>query len=252
MQNRLKGSEFLLKWLITPFAILTVISLISSFFIVNQNYYITLQGLLLNLGVTFLGIIITISYVNWILNEHENKKWKDVQININDRVKRLLISTTTTFRMHFGFSKDVYSSDFLESFDALDSYSDVSPELCEEIININENILKPVVSSKIRNMNQDEWFRLTKGLEILQKLIVRIIDLFANKIEPNVLADLLRIEDEVEEILNTHHTFPDFYGVPDYKIPASALKNKDRLYGKMEKHVDNIISLTVKLMNELN
>jgi hypothetical protein len=255
MINQLKNSEFLLKRLVLPLAVLAIFSIIVSFFIIKQDFYITWKALFMNLGVTFLGIIITLSYVNWILNEHENRKWKDVQISIHNRIKRYLIGTIITFRVSFGFDLNVYSSDFIESFDLTDSYTDISPELCEEIINIGENVLRPVISSSIKSMNQQEWIQFAKNVEVLQKEIVRIVDLFlfANKIEPKLFSDLLQIEDEIDAFIKFYYAVPNFYGLPDEKISnKKALKYKTHLYDNMEKYTDNIISLTVGLIKKMD
>jgi len=251
----IKDSEFLLKRLVLPLAIFSIISLITSFLIIKQSFYITWKSLFLNLGVTSIGIIITLSYVNWILNEHENKKWKDVQISIHNRIKRYLIGTIITFRVSFGFDMKVYSTDFMETFDLTDTFTDVSPELCEEIINIGENILKPVISSYIHNMNQEEWYQLAKNIEVLQKEIVRIVDLFlfANQIEPKIFSDLLQIEDEIEAFIKFYYAIPNFYGMPEEQIKnEKALKNKTQVYDNMEKYLDNIITLTVGLMKKMD
>jgi hypothetical protein len=251
----IKDSEFLLKRLVLPLAVLAVISLLVSFLIIKQSFYITWKSLFLNLGVTSIGIIITLSYVNWILNEHENKKWKDVQISIQNRIKRYLIGTIITFRVSFGFDLDVYSSEFMEKFDLTDTFTDVSPERSEETINIGENVLRPVISSNIKNMNQEEWYQLTKNIEVLQKEIVRIVDLFlfANQIEPKIFSDLLQIEDEIEAFIKFYYAIPNFYGMPDEQITnKKAYKNKTHLYNNMEKYIDNIITLTVGLMKKMD
>ena len=251
----IKDTEFLLKRLVLPLAVLAVISLLVSFLIIKQSFYITWKSLFLNLGVTSIGIIITLSYVNWILNEHENKKWKDVQISIQNRIKRYLIGTIITFRVSFGFDLDVYSSEFMEKFDLTDTFTDVSPERSEETINIGENVLRPVISSNIKNMNQEEWYQLTKNMEVLQKEIVRIVDLFlfSNQIEPKIFSDLLQIEDEIEAFIKFYYAIPNFYGMPDEQITnKKAYKNKTHLYNNMEKYIDNIITLTVGLMKKMD
>ena len=251
----IKDSEFLLKRLVLPLAVLAVISLLVSFLIIKQSFYITWKSLFLNLGVTSIGIIITLSYVNWILNEHENKKWKDVQISIQNRIKRYLIGTIITFRVSFGFDLDVYSSEFMEKFDLTDTFTDVSPERSEETINIGENVLRPVISSNIKNMNQEEWYQLTKNIEVLQKEIVRIVDLFlfANQIEPKIFSDLLQIEDEIEAFIKFYYAIPNFYGVPDKQITnKKVLKSKTHLYKNMEKYIDNMIMLTIGLMKKMD
>jgi len=143
----------------------------------------------------------------------------------------------------------------MESFDLTDSYTDVSPEFCEEIINIGEDVLRPVINSSIKNMNQEEWFQFTKNVEVLQEEIVRIVDLFlfANKIEPKLFSDLLQIEDEIDAFIKFYYAVPNFYGVPDEKITnKEALKYKSHLYDNMGKYLDNIISLTVGLLAKMD
>ncbi len=96
-------------------------------------------------------------------------------------------------------------------------------------------------------MNQEEWYQLAKNIEVLQKEIVRIVDLFlfANQIEPKIFSDLLQIEDEIEAFIKFYYAIPNFYGVPNEQITnKKALKSKTHLYKNMEKYIDNIIMLT--------
>jgi hypothetical protein len=91
--------------------------------------------------------------------------------------------------------------------------------------------------------------------EVLQKEIVRIVDLFlfANKIEPKLFSDLLQIEDEIDAFIKFYYAVPNFYGLPDEKISnKKALKNKSDLYDNMGKYIDNIISLTVGLIKKMD
>ena len=143
----------------------------------------------------------------------------------------------------------------MKTYDLTNTFTDVSPELCEQIINIGENVLRPAIHSNINNMNQEEWYQLAKNIEVLQKEIVRIVDLFlfANQIEPKIFSDLLQIEDEIEAFIKFYYAIPNFYGMPNEQITnKKALKNKTQLYKNMETYIDNIIMLTVGLMNKMD
>lgn len=249
--NQLNISGFLLKRLIIPLLLLASIFIIISFFIINQSFKITWQELFLNLGVTFLGIIITVSYVNWILNEHENKRWNDVHINIDNRIRGFLVGTITTFREGFGIGIEAFSDDFNNSIDLFDTNTGVSTVTCKEIINIGENILIPSISSSITNLNRREWLDFMKKIQLLQETLIRLVDLFSNKIEPNTFSKLLKIEDEIAEVLRIYTLLSDYYGVPDENIPPNALKYKPDIYRKMKVHMENIISLDVELMKKM-
>lgn len=254
---KIKDSEYLIKMLVLPLAIFSFMLLLVSFFIFNLNFYSTLQDFMLNLGVTFIGIIITVSYVNWILNKHENKKWLDVQVNIHYRIKKFLEGTISTFRLNFGFGLEVFPPNFFDKYDmikegmGLYKYTDNQKEIFKEVINVGENVIKPEIGSKIRSMDQKQWILFAKYFVEGQERLIRIIDLFGNKIEPELFSDLLLLEDSINVYLEFYGAFPDFFGVPDSNIPPKALKHKKELYDNMKLSITNILSVTLRLMKKM-
>jgi hypothetical protein len=74
--------NFLLKWLVLPLSILTVSFLVLA-------YITPWQGLFINLSTTFLGILITVFYVNIILHEHDKQRWSGVTNHVYKEIEKL-------------------------------------------------------------------------------------------------------------------------------------------------------------------
>lgn len=72
--------NFLIKRLIIPLLLLAILSLVLS-------YFLPWQGLFINLFTTFLGILITVFYVDKILSEHDRQRWAGVTSRVNKRIE---------------------------------------------------------------------------------------------------------------------------------------------------------------------
>lgn len=86
------GAAWDLKWLATrrylfwatalPMAALTAISLSLSFLITD----VWTQGVLIGMTGTWIGVLVTVFYVEFVLQEHENKRWNTVEIAISVQI----------------------------------------------------------------------------------------------------------------------------------------------------------------------
>src|SRR5687768_1584261 len=65
---------YLTRWIVLPSLLFTIAAFIWSAFAEGW-----LQGLLIELGATSLGILVAISYVDEVRRRHEEAEWKDVR-----------------------------------------------------------------------------------------------------------------------------------------------------------------------------
>jgi hypothetical protein len=234
-------SKYLLKELIAPLLLSSIASLLLA-------YYCSWQGFFVNLGTTFFGILITFVYVDTIIQRHERKQWAEAKERIYLRIEQLGFITVTKCRISFGFGIDIFVKSPLGA-------ERVIEEMRPEIVRIAENILIPAVASKIDKYNQTDWKNFVERMQSIWQSIDRSIELFGNKLDPKVLAILLDMQDRASSIITSYITWPDILGVPDNRLPVSkiisSVKHKQALYNIATKNVRDLLSLAVKLIQEL-
>ncbi|MCK4798637.1 MAG: hypothetical protein KAT05_14765, partial [Spirochaetes bacterium] len=84
MKNRLVP-DLLIEILI----IIALLLLIGYFSLSNSSKW---EGLLLNLATAIIGIVITLKFVDVIINKYESKKWLKLNTKILDQLVEILIS----------------------------------------------------------------------------------------------------------------------------------------------------------------
>ncbi len=232
-------SNYLWKRLVIPFSILVLASLIIAKFV-------QWQGIFVNLAATFIGILLTVLYVDYILKQHEKGRWAAAEFLINRRIERFAIVTSTQFRLVFGFKSDIYDRN-------INMENPSSRRL--EIIRINENLLLPSVSNKIQNLNQEDWKKLARQMQITWEMGDKLYEVFGNRLDPLIVSSILSIQDEIESVFNYYRIWPDILGVPDEELPVSRktdiTKDKRAMEDNITKHVNNILLKSTELLRNL-
>lgn len=88
---RIKEQFYLIRLVAVPMAVLAILCFVLAA-LTNGVW----QGGLIELGATWLGVLVTVFYVEVILERQEARRWGDVERLITDRVKRTALSRTTT------------------------------------------------------------------------------------------------------------------------------------------------------------
>jgi len=94
-------SEFLRRRLVWPLSAAAVLCF-------GLATLIPAGGLFVNLGTTFVGILLTIGYVDIILTEHQRIRWAGALLRIGSRLDNFATIASSQFRIAFGFKPDVY------------------------------------------------------------------------------------------------------------------------------------------------
>lgn len=236
-------SKYLWKRLVIPLALFSLFFALFALTIPSENPW---QGICANLAVTFIGILLTVMYVDYILKQQEKGRWAGAKSLINRRIERFAIVASTQFRLAFGYSSDIYKRDI-----------DMNDPLIrrKEIIRINENILLPSLNNKIQKLDHADWKKLAKQLQLYWEGGEKLYEVFGNRIDPEIVTSILGIQDEIESILILYSTWPDIIGVPDEKLPFSTKtdlrKNKSALENLISEHVNKILRLSSQLLLKL-
>ena len=98
------------KYLFTRLVLLLSVLAIAAFVL---GYFFPWQGLFINFFTTFIGILITVFYVDLILHEHEKLQWAGVTSRIHVRIERIANLTISTTGVIFITSGELYRPDIL-------------------------------------------------------------------------------------------------------------------------------------------
>jgi hypothetical protein len=212
------------------------------------TYFFPLQGLFINLGTTFIGILLTVFYVDWILGEHEKKRWAQVQHRIDERITRFANHAVSEFRSAFRYGTEILNTSVFGSADPKPARA--------EIARIAENILIPSAPTKIEGMNQSDWKRLSANLSLLVQTADQLIALYGDKLDPNIFSLIVEIQEKANGILSNYSVFPDIFGVPDEQLPVpskgSAIEHKRYLNKSAANEAQELLTHAASLLRKLS
>jgi len=199
----------LIKTLIIPLIIASAISIIIAFII-------PWQGLFVGLATTFIGILITIIYVDWILRVNEKKKWENVHFRLDMELTRFGIIAINEFRTAFNIGSEIVMS--------IDFSNPII--MRKEMAQMAKIILVPNAGKKVLEMNQSDWNNLSNNLITVINEADRLINLFGNRMDPEIFSLVLEIREKALRIQSMYSLVPNLLGVSDKDLPISQKTHK--------------------------
>lgn len=209
--------------------------------------FVPWQGFFVNLAATFVGILVTVLYVDYIIKQHERERWAQAKALIEKRILNFATLTVTHFRLAFGIS---YHAVNKETIDINNPSS-----LAREMIRLAQNILLPSVDSDTRKLEKEDWSKLIKQLRITWEVAERLCSVFGSRIEPEKLSLILEIQDDIWGIVSFYSTYPDVIGIPDDKLPPikghSSISEKRAMETVISKYIKTALDRTVLLLKTI-
>jgi len=164
-----------------------------------------LNGLFTNLATTFLGILLTVCYVDYILRRHDKERWAATTARIESRIQSFAEITSASFRTAFHIDYHV-----IRMWKMGERRSART-----EIIRLIREVLLPQVDAKVPAIDQKGWTSLRAQLKQIVPWLDHLITAFGNRLDPEVFSLILKIEDHINNIWGFTKTFFDAIGVPD-------------------------------------
>ncbi len=231
-------SGFLWKKLIIPLSIGTTILFVLA-------VCIPWRGLFVNLTTTFLGILITICYVDFVLKQHNKERWAQTMVQIESRIQRFAIVSVTQFRVAFKIGPGVINKAVMDINDP--------SSIRKEIIRVIERELLPFVENGVHNMDKKDWLSLVRQLQLMREWADRLVAAHGNHIDPLLYSLIMKIGDETDGLLTFYATYPDVIGVPDSELHMSSSKaEKLGMEKVISFHVKDILESSASLMGWMN
>lgn len=237
--------DFLWRKLVIPLVIIAIIFLILAVFI-------PWRGLFTNLATTFLGILITICYVDFILREHETRRWAQAMTLIKKRIDTFANVCSSQFRTAFKISFNIFDEEALDQALDIDNPSGIR----REMIRVTENIIMPSVVAGVHKLTQEDWIKLVRQLQLTYERGDRLCLAYGNRINPECFSLIMKVQDEINSILGLYSILPDVIGVPDDDLPlkktGSAKADKRAMEKIISSKIKNILESAVSLLRKLD
>ncbi len=193
--------HFLLVGLVAPLAVASTVLILVSFR-ASEPW----RSLLINLAAGLLGSMITVLYVEKVIQRNEREEWTKVLGHVGKQVNILANGTTTSLRLALGLRMPRPSADDVEV--VRDPH-----RMREMMINLIENQLLPQIS-QLAEMNQKDWKTFATNMQSSVADTERILSLFSRNLDPTTMGLILDIHEGARTLLLDYMTWPDLLGVP--------------------------------------
>lgn len=173
------------------------------FYSFYPNQYNNLE---LNLGTELLGISIAIGGIDWVIRRNNQKKW--------EKTTNLILNEISIFNNRY----NTIVRDFLSLTSIVPFHMDPTPENVKkynlDLLKFSKSKILPDLENKILFIKNGKWTKFISDLNELHERLISLIQLFGNKIDPNIYYELLSIEVKIRENLNFYETFPELFTIP--------------------------------------
>jgi hypothetical protein len=145
-----------------------------------------------NLAAAFIGSIVTIFYVDVILQRHKETLWDDVRAKIFMRLERVA-NGITSVRVAFGHKPPNLPHDHVDLV-----------RVRQEMIRLAEHILSPAQDG-VDGMNQSNWRTLVLSLQHTLQETDRLLSSFSRNLDHEYVSLLLDMQ---EDAFSSRPTLP--------------------------------------------
>ncbi len=234
--------HFLVKALVIPLAVATGLALWTSVY-VSEPW----AGLLVNLAAGFVGTVMTVLYVDVVLQRHNATQWQAVGQRVNMRVEGLANVSISTVRSALRIGTEV-----------LDRGGDVANDAAKRrkmMTGVAEGVLTQEVS-RIRDLDVKGWEVLSRNLQGASGLADRLLATFGPRLAPEITDGILNLQDIIGKVLSAYSIFPDIFGVPADRLPtkrdgSSTVPTQQALYANAETDLEQVLAVAAGLLRAL-
>lgn len=169
------------------------------------------EGFFLNLAAGFVGSLVTVGYIDWILGRQERETWMGADSRIRVRLRKLSSATITGIRTSFGYGTDV--------FDRMAMMTGNQEVMRKEVLRIATHVLAPTAESRIAGLNQEQWRSFAAHLQRSSAECGLLLDRFGHRLEPKTIEAVLDLQEHLDSAQTYWRVFPDVAGVPAAQVP---------------------------------
>ncbi len=191
-------SKFRLLRLLSPLIIVIVITAVLSYKF-SQSFA---SNYLINIATDFLGIIITVVYVDQVVKSYERQKWESARALIFQRLSYYARDTLTELIELFKITPSL--SEKTTKLQSMYHRGEQRPD--NLISDLTESYLHDVFGNGrtyLQNIAQiKDWRMIRTQLTEIEKISEQLITTFATQIDPDILTTVLNIQEALLRLCN--------------------------------------------------
>lgn len=137
------------------------------------------SGLYLNIATEVIGIILTVTYVDWIIRKHEEAKWQETMELVRNRTRLLFNHILASVRVHLNYDVEGLNEFLMRNEEYETSTSH------EAFLDYFESVVLPSLPGKLQTINSGQWIALNTHFTKMTDEISTFIDRYDAKLAPN-------------------------------------------------------------------
>jgi len=237
-------SRDLLVRLVLPLSLVFVVSAILSS---HLNQAFDTASFLLNISNDTLAIIVTVWYVDWALRSHEQKRWRLADTLIAERLSAFATNTVLALVNPIGFASKLYPES--NEYMTLD-ISGVQRHIMNQARQIQLNELE----SQSHTALPSWWSSSIAELKTLHAEATMLLDIFGNRISPELLSLILRVQNKLDGAISAFSLFHTL-GIDDKKsllsVVDSTKEQKEVIDRYIASYIIHAIPGAIELYNSI-
>lgn len=228
--------------------------LISILLFMTINHYRSYNGLWLNLATEFAGIVVTIIYIEYVIDRNNQKKWKPINENIQEMVLFYTNSLLTSLRSAQGHSE----YQFQEDSDAVKNKQKSNLESTQGIIEYYKKIVLPNQEYAFLNLNENEWNTLISDWDEVRSESLNCQKMYNAVLDSKHIEILMYITKSLSWITKFYNVWSDIipidstninkYGDGTADVRINVIEN---LQSDMNELID-YLNIEISNLNKLN
>jgi len=234
---------YMWKRLIVPLSCAALASVVGSHFLRGLSH-----DLLINLAATFVGSILTVAYIDVVLQRRQELRWMGLRSRAAKRLFALANTCITSVRGALKVSPRVIDGSDEPTLDLRVMRS--------RMIRVAQRIL-PQEISRLQEISSADWRRLASGLQASIEMGDRLLDLFGREFQPQIAELVLDIQSAAQGVVSQYALWPDLLGIPTDELPvrrdgSSSLPVQRGTYELATREALRLLKLCADLLGQLD
>jgi hypothetical protein len=168
-------------------------------------------NLMTNLTATFVGSILTVVFVDAVLEKRQEARWAGLRSRAAKRLFGLANSVITALRVALKVSPIVVT-------DGTEDWTQDLRVIRDRMIRVAREVL-PEQLANIPEMNPEEWQQLSDGLLSSVEQADRLLGPFLRDFPPRISELVLDIQSAAKSLANQYEVWSRLLGVDEGKLP---------------------------------
>jgi hypothetical protein len=205
------------------------------------------DGFFLNLAAGFVGSLVTVGYIDWILRLHERERWKESDSRIQARLSKLASVAITEVRTSLGYGTGV--------FDRVPTGFGSAELMRKEVLRFASHLILPTAEARIAALDQKQLRSFAVKPQRVSAECGVILDRCGHRLGPETIAVALGLQQHLESAQTFWRVFPDVAGVPVAQLPkmkGSCEEMQTVWCGLAARDIRRVLELSIVLSAQTN